>query len=135
MNPESRLQVSEWASARFTTALFAGFDASPIWLGAQTPRRDAGAVGASVVCDVSGEWKGNGGGAYSRGVPITITQTGTTGAGARNYMVHSHMINDAWTNSMWDLGNGTLILDHVRVAPHAYGRKRERGGESVRVCV
>lgn len=123
--------ASEWAAGRFTTALFNGFNASAIWLG-------AGALGAAtvtakettknnistttttdthpnVVCDLTGEWKGNGNGGKGTVITIAKASSSASSGGRINYTVHAE---GAWTNPMWDSGNGTLVLEHpaLRVA-------------------
>ena len=102
--------ASDWALGRFATALFDGFDATPIWL-ADTPAAPAAAAvsapRAGVSCDLSGAWKGNGNG--GRGVPITISrQTAVSSGAAKKYVAKCKL----WTNVLTDLGNGTLVLHH-----------------------
>ena len=94
--------ASAWATGTFTTALFDGFAAEPIWLAAA-----AEPLAEAVTCDLSGTWKGNGNG--GAGVPITIATVGSADAdAAHNYKVSCKL----WTNKMVDSGNGTLWLDH-----------------------
>ena len=57
--------ASEWAKGRFTTALFNGFAASPIWLAKAAPAIPAAAAAAAAAdtggaCSLAGLWKGNG---------------------------------------------------------------------------
>lgn len=111
---------SEWATGRFTTALFDGFAAQPIWLGAKEPEVAAPAV----KCDLSGEWKGNGNG--GGGVAISIAKaSGADGGAAHDYVAKCQL----WTNKLVDLGNGTLVLFHSGGPRIAYAVPYKTGGD------
>ena len=117
---------SEWATGRFTTALFDGFAAQPIWLGAADDSAVSAAAEADVKCDLAGEWKGNGNG--GAGVPISIASAASGGAG------HDYVANcSLWTNKLVDLGNGTLVLFHGDGPRIAYARPYHNASPCTRI--